>query len=183
MKFFLLFVKHLLLNIVFLFYLIILYCRWCEGVSRNEACKELPVFHFWSYLFLIFLSVRCVSIFVNFLLQLFPWNIKVFQYCNNCVIICKKMTTQSKKHYKSNMNEPNPDYLKEYSNCNCFTVIIVFTFSFDKLSKFKLWKLVFYAFLTNLTQKVLESLCFCSENIYFTDHSIIILLVISTNQS
>jgi hypothetical protein len=33
------------------FKLYILYGRKCEGVSRNEGSKELPVFHFWRHLF------------------------------------------------------------------------------------------------------------------------------------
>ena len=28
------------------------YCIYCEGVSRNEACRELPVFHFLEALVL-----------------------------------------------------------------------------------------------------------------------------------
>ena len=40
----------MLLNIAFLFYLIILYCRWCGVSPRNEACKGFPVVHFLELL-------------------------------------------------------------------------------------------------------------------------------------
>ncbi len=72
-----LFVKHLQLNIVFLFYLIILYCRWCEVSPKMKDAKELPVYHFLELL-VPDSCVHKVSIFIIIYCNFYPWNIKVF---------------------------------------------------------------------------------------------------------
>ncbi len=71
-----LFVKHLLLNIVFIFYLCILYWRKWEGVSKNEGYKRTSCFPFLEALVPDKLIDK-VSIFVNYLLELFPLKIKL----------------------------------------------------------------------------------------------------------
>ena len=56
----------MLLNIAFLFYLIILYCRWCGVSPRNEACKGFPVVHFLELLVSDILCCKVLSIFINY---------------------------------------------------------------------------------------------------------------------
>ncbi len=71
-----LFVKHLLLNIVFIFYLFILYCRKCGGVSKNEGCKRASCCSFLETLVPDILCYK-VSIFIIIYCS-FSLKIKVF---------------------------------------------------------------------------------------------------------
>jgi hypothetical protein len=68
----------LMLNCILHFIFHILYGKKCEGVSRNEGSKELPVFHFWRHLLSIVLTVKVYTNFIPIYQGLFLDN-RVFR--------------------------------------------------------------------------------------------------------